>query len=47
MTEHAGHLHEHFVHPIEIQNGRYRVPLAPGFSAEIKPASIAAHIFGQ
>ena len=47
MTEHAGHLHEHFVHPIEVQNGRYRVPLAPGFSAEMKPASIAAHIFGS
>jgi L-fuconate dehydratase len=45
MTEHAGHLHEHFVHPIEIQRGRYRVPLAPGFSAEMNPASIAAHTF--
>jgi L-fuconate dehydratase len=45
MTEHAGHLHEHFIHPIEIQNGRYRPPLAPGFSAEMKPDSIAAHTF--
>jgi L-fuconate dehydratase len=45
MTEHAGHLHEHFVHPIEIQRGRYRVPSAPGFSAEMKAASIAAHTF--
>jgi len=47
MTEHAGHLHEHFVQPIEIQNGRYRAPLAPGFSAEMKPDSIAAHTFGR
>jgi L-fuconate dehydratase len=46
MTEHASHLHEHFVHPIEIQAGRYRVPLAPGFSAEMNPASIAAYTFG-
>jgi L-fuconate dehydratase len=46
MTEHATHLHEHFVHPIEIERGRYRVPLAAGFSAEMKPASIAAHTFG-
>jgi len=46
MTEHAGHLHEHFVHPIEIRQGRYRAPLAPGFSAEMKPDSILAHIFG-
>ena len=40
MAEHAGHLHEHFVHPIEIRRGRYQAPLAPGFSAEIRPESI-------
>lgn len=44
MTEHASHLHEHFVNPIEIERGRYRVPRAPGFSAEIKRRSIAEHI---
>jgi L-fuconate dehydratase len=43
MAEHAGHLHEHFIHPIEIDRGRYRVPLGPGFSAEMKPESIAEH----
>jgi L-fuconate dehydratase len=47
MTEHAAHLHEHFIHPIEIQRGRYRVPLAPGFSAEMKAASIAEHTFAS
>lgn len=26
MTEYAGHLHEHFVDPIEISRGRYRAP---------------------
>jgi len=41
MTEHAGHLHEHFVDPIDIDQGRYRVPVRPGFSAEIKSQSIA------
>lgn len=45
MAEHAGHLHEHFVHPIHIQRGRYRVPLDPGFSAEIKPESIAQYTY--
>jgi len=44
MTEYAGHLHEHFVNPIEIYRGRYKVPLAPGFSAEMKADSIAGHI---
>ena len=35
MLEHAGHLHEHFVSPIVIENGRYMPPEAPGFSTEI------------
>lgn len=43
MTEYAGHLHEHFVNPVEIDRGRYRAPLAPGFSAEIKMQSIESH----
>jgi len=41
MTEYSGHLHEHFVNPIEIDRGRYRAPLSPGFSAETKAHSIA------
>jgi len=47
MTEHAGHLHEHFVNPIEIDRGRYRAPLHPGFSAQIKAQSMADHTFGK
>ncbi|MFT3723340.1 MAG: enolase C-terminal domain-like protein [Hyphomonadaceae bacterium] len=45
MTEHAGHLHEHFVDPITMDRGRYRAPLAPGFSAEMKPDSVARYTF--
>jgi L-fuconate dehydratase len=45
MTEHAGHLHEHFVNPIEIERGRYLAPRAPGFSAEMKQRSIEEHIY--
>jgi len=45
MLEHAGHLHEHFVDPIRIEAGRYRVPDAPGFSTELKPGSLQDHIF--
>ncbi len=37
MTEHSGHLHEHFLDPIVIDRGRYRAPTLPGFSAEMKP----------
>ena len=45
MTEHAGHLHEHFVYPITMDRGRYRAPLAPGFSSEMKAKSIADYSF--
>ena len=40
-TEFADHLHEHFVHPVEVRDGRYRVPEAPGYSAEMHAGSIA------
>ena len=43
MTEYAGHLHEHFVNPIEIYHGHYGAPLAPGFRAEMKAESIARY----
>lgn len=41
MTEHAAHLHEHFIDPIEIERGRYKAPMRPGFSTEMKSQSIA------
>ena len=47
MTEHAGHLHEHFVNPIEIERGHYRAPRAPGFSAEMKRRSIEENVYGR
>lgn len=45
MIEHAGHLHEHFVDPIRIRDGRYLAPQQPGFSVEMKPESIARYRF--
>ena len=45
MTEHAGHLHEHFVDPITMERGRYRAPLSPGFSSEMKADSVAHYTF--
>ena len=41
-TEYAAHLHEHFVHPVQVRDGRYRVPDAPGYSIEMRPESLAA-----
>ncbi|MBS0334120.1 MAG: L-fuconate dehydratase [Proteobacteria bacterium] len=45
MTEHAGHLHEHFVDPITMERGRYLAPRTPGFSSEMKAASVAHYTF--
>jgi L-fuconate dehydratase len=38
--EFADHLHEHFVTPVVTRRGRYLPPSAPGFSAEMLPASL-------
>ena len=40
VAEYVDHLHEHFVTPCQIENGRYMPPTAPGFSIEMKPASL-------
>lgn len=45
MTEFADHLHEHFKNPVVVRNGRYMPPTAPGFSIEMKPASLDAFEF--
>jgi L-fuconate dehydratase len=39
-TEYASHLHEHFVNPIQMRNGHYLLPQAPGYSIEMKQESI-------
>ncbi|GAA1363014.1 enolase C-terminal domain-like protein [Streptomyces beijiangensis] len=43
VIEYVDHLHEHFVAPVVIDHGRYRTPVAPGFSARMHPESITAH----
>ena len=44
-TEFADHLHEHFVHPAIVRDGRYLAPEAPGYSIEIKPESLVEFAF--
>jgi L-fuconate dehydratase len=43
--EFVDHLHEHFVDPIRIREGRYLAPSAPGFSAEMHARSVQRHLF--
>ncbi|MDA8264487.1 MAG: fuconate dehydratase [Actinomycetota bacterium] len=39
------HLHEHFVSPAVVRDGRYRAPAVPGASSEMLPESIARYSF--
>jgi L-fuconate dehydratase len=43
--EFVDHLHEHFIDPVTIRDGRYLAPTRPGFSAEMHARSIAEHAF--
>lgn len=45
VIEYVDHLHDHFSDPVVVERGRYRAPTTPGFSARMKPASVAAHRF--
>lgn len=45
VIEYVDHLHEHFVDPVVVTNGRYVAPTAPGFSAELHPDSIASYLY--
>ncbi|ALV31960.1 L-fuconate dehydratase [Streptomyces sp. CdTB01] len=45
VIEYVDHLHDHFVDPVVIREGRYRAPTAPGFSAAMRPESVARYTF--
>jgi L-fuconate dehydratase len=45
VIEYVDHLHEHFVDPCVIKNAAYMPPTLPGFSIEMKPASIRGNEF--
>lgn len=45
VVEYVDHLHEHFLHPVRIQNGRYMPPPDPGYSIEMKPESLAMYSY--
>ncbi|MAT31463.1 MAG: L-fuconate dehydratase [Verrucomicrobia bacterium] len=41
VAEYVDHLHEHFVTPCIMKDGRYQAPMDPGFSIEMKPDTLA------
>jgi L-fuconate dehydratase len=45
VIEYVDHLHEHFLEPVVIREGNYQAPTAPGFSATMRPESIAEYTY--
>jgi L-fuconate dehydratase len=45
MVEYVDHLHEHFVDPVVIERGRYRMPSRPGYSAQMRTESLERYAF--
>ncbi|WP_237195823.1 enolase C-terminal domain-like protein [Rothia nasimurium] len=45
MIEYVDHLHEHFITPVDVRDGRYWPPEAPGSGAEILDETIASYTY--
>jgi L-fuconate dehydratase len=45
MIEYVDHLHEHFVDPVEVRDGSYRLPRRPGYSSQMHAASVERYAF--
>src|SRR3546814_355335 len=45
ILEYVDHLHEHFIDPVRIVNGRYMPPKRPGYSIEMHAASLSEYAF--
>jgi L-fuconate dehydratase len=43
--EYVDHLHDHFLDPVVIREGHYTAPTAPGFSAAMRPESVARYTY--
>jgi L-fuconate dehydratase len=45
VIEYVDHLHEHFVDPCVIRNAHYMPPQLPGYSIEMKSATLEAYVY--
>jgi L-fuconate dehydratase len=45
MIEFVDHLHEHFLDPVTVDRGAYRVPTMAGYSGQMHPQSIEEHTY--
>lgn len=47
VAEYVDHLHEHFIWPCIVKNGRYMAPREPGFNIEMKPDSLRKFLYAE
>jgi L-fuconate dehydratase len=47
IVEYVDHLHEHFINPVVVRNGRYVPPTAPGYSITMRRESLAEYAYPQ
>lgn len=45
VIEFVDHLHEHFLDPVRVVGGHYKLPMRPGYSIEMKPESLTEFEF--
>jgi L-fuconate dehydratase len=45
VCEYVDHLHEHFLDPVRVRDGRYVAPSLPGYSAEMRSESLVVYGF--
>jgi L-fuconate dehydratase len=45
VIEYVDHLHEHFLDPVTIRRGNYVAPSMPGFSATMRPETLAGYAY--
>ncbi len=46
-VEFVDHLHEHFIDPVVMKNGRYMPPKLPGYSIEMKAETLEGYQFPE
>ena len=47
IVEYVDHLHEHFLDPVVIRDGRYMPPTAPGYSITMRPESLREYAYPE
>jgi L-fuconate dehydratase len=47
IVEYVDHLHEHFLDPVVVRDGRYMPPMTPGYSITMRPESLRDYSYPE